>query len=120
MWGFVCLQRDAARMKENIDRLRRNGIPVQHMIVVEDCREAFGKMGRGDVLAVCSLRRLADDFSRLRQGLERVRQAGGIVESLEEPWWDMRAGQSCWERLGALYPSDCGPFAPCPACSGCG
>lgn len=114
MRGFICLQRDAAKMKKTIDRLRRFGIPAQDMVVVENCREVFRAMGRGDVLVVCSLCRLADGAQPLCEGLERIRQAGGIVESLEEPWWDMRAGQLCRERIGGLYPLSGRHAIPCP------
>lgn len=101
-------------MKKTIDRLRRCGIPAQDMVVVGSCREVFRAMGRGDVLVVCSLCRLADGRRALREGLERVRRAGGIVDSLEEPWWDMRDGQLCWERIGGLYPLSGGHSVSCP------
>lgn len=105
MRGFVCLEKNISRMKDSVDCLRRMGVEPRDVVVVENCREAFRAMGRGDVLAVRSLRQLADSPQELVEGLERVRRAGGAVESLGEPWFDLRALPLGREQLEGLFGS---------------
>ncbi len=89
--GFV-RQIAGEAMDESIRRLQHTGIPRKNIFVDRNFRPDSEWLKRGDHLTVCSLREVGYGMEMLLTNLARLCEAKITLRALDEPWYDLIAG----------------------------
>lgn len=79
-------------MDDAVRSLQRTGIPRKNIFVERNFHPDAPWLSPGDHLTVCSLRELGYGTEMLLANLARLCQAGITLRALDEPWYDLTAG----------------------------
>lgn len=79
-------------MDDAVRRLQRTGIPRKNIFAYRNFRPDASWLSPGDHLTVCSLRELGYGSDLLLANLARLSEANITLRALDEPWYDLLAG----------------------------
>ena len=96
--GFI-KQGNAAHIRTAIDQLCASGVNPNQIVIDKDMTPILENLETGDHVITLSLYDVSSSLLGLLRILKQIADCGAVLQSIHEPWLDMKSAPGDWSTL---------------------